>query len=116
MFAYDLHAIGAWGSGFSVRVDGRGARLSTGRDGCRSIGGRCFLWGDGVAAPHEVAAFASDAFDVDILIWLGLDEFRSHLQYIGVERASQALISGDYDQQDVLFRALGEQGMKRPFR
>src|SRR6266851_6977217 len=104
MFAYDLHAIGVWGSGFSVRVGGRGAH--------RSITSG-LLWGAGVASPHEVAAFASDAFDIDIdiLIWLRLDEFRSHLQDVRVERPGEALVSSDYDQQDIFLRPLGEQGM-----
>ena len=112
IFAYDLHATGAGGNRFSFRVDGRGSRLSTGRDVRRSIGGG-FLWGGWIAAAHEVAAFSSDAFDVDILIWLRLDEFRRHLQDIGVEGAGQALISGNKNQQDVGFRPLGEQRMAR---
>src|SRR5208337_388925 len=71
IFACDLHATGAGWSDFSVRLDGRGARHSTG--GCRSAGRR-LLRGDRVAAAHEVATFASDAFDIDILIGLRLDE------------------------------------------
>src|SRR5258706_7577961 len=68
VFAYDLYAIGALRSGCSVRVDGRDVRLSIGR-GLR--------WSKRVAPAHEVAAFASDAFDIntDVPFCLRLDEF-----------------------------------------
>src|SRR5260370_16920082 len=94
MVAYDSYSTGSLRGGFGTGADGRDAR--------RSIGDR-------VASSHEVAALASDAFDVniDILIGLRLDEFRSHLQDIGVERPVEPLISGDDDQKDVVFRSLG---------
>ena len=60
MVACDLYSAGSLRGGFGIGADGRDVR--------RSIGNR-------VAAAHEVAAFAADAFDVDILIRLGLEEF-----------------------------------------
>ena len=71
VLAHDLHPAGARDSGFCgepgvlARRDGRNAR--------RSIGRNCSLWGERIAAAHEVAAFAPDTLDVDILLGLGLD-------------------------------------------
>src|SRR5580658_11084762 len=97
VFAGDLHFAGAGRSGFSFGLGGRGARLSTGGP----------LWGHWVAAAHKVAAFASDAFDIDIRFWFRLDGLRyelgSHLQDIGVKRSRQALVSANHHQQDGLF-------------
>ena len=64
-------------------------------------------------AAHEVSPLAADAFDVDILFWLGGDELGDDFQNVCVECAGQTFVAGDDDEENVLLWALGEQRMKR---
>ncbi len=64
-----------------------------------------------IAAAQEVAAFAADGFDFDVLAGFQFQKAHRRFEDVGVESSRQALVAGDHDQQDVVFGALRQQGM-----
>ena len=61
----------------------------------------------------EVAGFAADGLDVDVLALSAalVDELLGGLGDVGVEGAGKALVAGDDDDENVLLLALDEQRM-----
>jgi hypothetical protein len=90
MLPDDLHSACTLRRTFCFGVDGRGARRSTIFRVSVTFS-RWFLRSHGIAAAHEIAAFAADAFDIDVGLWLGRDELEAIFKMLVLKAPAKPL-------------------------